>query len=143
MSVNSEIERIRGNIAASYTAAEEKGAMMPTEQDSDNLAATVASIKTGGAVESVNGQTGVVVLDADDVGAIPNTAGAVGTEQLANYNITSIKLADQSVTADKIAPGAVTPEGIGAAPMYYYGTTDIEAGSASTEPEGSLHFVIE
>ena len=61
MSVNSEIERIRGNIAASYTAAEEKGAMMPTEQDSDNLAATIASIKTGGAVESVNGQTGEVV----------------------------------------------------------------------------------
>ena len=24
-----------------------------------------------------------------------------------------------------------------------YGTEDIEAGSASTEPEGSLHFVIE
>ena len=30
--------------------------------------------------------------------------------------------------------GALTPQ---------YGTEDIEAGSASTEPEGSLHFVIE
>lgn len=31
----------------------------------------------------------------------------------------------------------------GFAPMYTYGTEEIEAGSASTEPEGSLHFVIE
>ena len=29
------------------------------------------------------------------------------------------------------------------APMYTYGTEEIEAGSPSTEPEGSLHFVIE
>ena len=28
-------------------------------------------------------------------------------------------------------------------PAITYGTDDIEAGSASTEPEGSLHFVIE
>ena len=31
----------------------------------------------------------------------------------------------------------------GVAPMYTYGIEDIEAGSASSEPEGSLHFVIE
>ena len=30
---------------------------------------------------------------------------------------------------------------LGAAPAYTYGTTDIQAGSASTEPEGTLHFV--
>lgn len=29
------------------------------------------------------------------------------------------------------------------APMYTYGTQDIEAGTASTEPEGTLHFVYE
>lgn len=38
---------------------------------------------------------------------------------------------------------AVTPECIGAAPAYIYGIEEIEAGSPSTEPEGSLHFVIE
>lgn len=35
------------------------------------------------------------------------------------------------------------PEDIGAAPQYTYGTEDIEAGSTSTEPNGTLHFVIE
>ena len=29
------------------------------------------------------------------------------------------------------------------APAHTYGTTDIEAGSASTEPNGTLHLVIE
>lgn len=43
---------------------------------------------------------------------------------------------DYIPTSEKGAVGGV-------APMYTYGTEDIEAGSASTEPEGSLHFVIE
>ena len=33
-------------------------------------------------VASVNGQTGAVVLDADDVGAIPDPAGAVAGDHL-------------------------------------------------------------
>lgn len=36
-----------------------------------------------------------------------------------------------------------TPADIGAAPAYTYGTTDIEAGSASPYETGHLHFVIE
>lgn len=36
-----------------------------------------------------------------------------------------------------------TAEDLSVAPAYTYGTEEIEAGSASTEPEGSLHFVIE
>ena len=31
----------------------------------------------------------------------------------------------------------------GKAPAYTYGTKDIEAGSASTEPEGTIHYVYE
>ena len=34
-------------------------------------------------------------------------------------------------------------ENLGAAPAHTYGTADIEAGSASTEPNGTLHLVIE
>ena len=34
------------------------------------------TVSGGGAVDSVNGQTGVVVLDADDVGALPDTTTA-------------------------------------------------------------------
>lgn len=44
MSVQSEIERIRANIVNAYTALTEKGAEMPAEQNSDNLAETVKTI---------------------------------------------------------------------------------------------------
>ena len=36
-----------------------------------------------------------------------------------------------------------TPADIGAAPAYTYGTEDIEAGTASPHPTGTLHFVYE
>ncbi len=48
MSIKSEAERIQANIAAAYTAASAKGATMPAEQNSDNLAEAVESIPTGG-----------------------------------------------------------------------------------------------
>ena len=48
MSVATQIERIKTNIANTYTAAQAKGATMPQTQNSDNLAACVQSITTGG-----------------------------------------------------------------------------------------------
>ena len=44
MSVASEINRIKSNIADAYTEAEAKGATMPATENSANLADTVASI---------------------------------------------------------------------------------------------------
>lgn len=47
MSIQSEIDRIKNNVAAAYTAMEEQGATMPEEQNSDNMASTVLSIPKG------------------------------------------------------------------------------------------------
>ena len=44
MGIESEINRISNNIAETYSVAEELGATMPSEQNSDNLATTVSSI---------------------------------------------------------------------------------------------------
>lgn len=44
MSISSEISRIEGNIADSYTAAAAKGAAMPETQNSANLPRTIQSI---------------------------------------------------------------------------------------------------
>lgn len=67
----------------------------------------------GGSVDSVNGQTGVVVLDADDVGALPDTttaadlgayvkpSGGIPKTDLASAVQTSLGLAD---TALQTAP---------------------------------------
>ena len=50
MSIQSEIERISGNIGDAYSACNDKGATMPTaeNQNSANLADTISSIPAGG-----------------------------------------------------------------------------------------------
>lgn len=48
MSVQSEIDRINGNVASTYTALSEMGATMPETQNSDNLPGTVRTVPTGG-----------------------------------------------------------------------------------------------
>lgn len=50
MSVQSQINRIKSNLAAAYTAAQSKGATIPSQQNSANLAAAISSITGGGAV---------------------------------------------------------------------------------------------
>ena len=46
MSIQSEIDRIENNIAATYAELEEQGADMPSARNSTNLAATAATTKT-------------------------------------------------------------------------------------------------
>lgn len=48
MSIETEITRIKTNIASAYTKAEEKGATLPEVQNSANLPATIESITGGG-----------------------------------------------------------------------------------------------
>lgn len=48
MSIQSEINRINTNIASAYDKCEEKGATMPDNENSANLADTIDSIPTGG-----------------------------------------------------------------------------------------------
>lgn len=51
MSISQEIQRIKTNIANAYTQANEKGATLPEQQNSANLASTIESIQTGGSAE--------------------------------------------------------------------------------------------
>lgn len=47
MSINSEIQRIKTNIASIYTSADNMGAFLPQTQNADNLSSTIASISGG------------------------------------------------------------------------------------------------
>ena len=58
---------------------------------------------------------------------------------MANKQLKSLKL--HGLDDTYVIPSK--PEDLGAAPAYTYGTEDIEVGSESTQPNGSLHFVIE
>ena len=64
MSIQSEIDRIRENISASYAAVEEKGGAAPELQSSGNLPGAIRSIETGAKLPS--GTAGQVIgFDAD------------------------------------------------------------------------------
>lgn len=57
MTIAEQITRIKNNIASAYTSAESKGATMPAEQNSENLAITIDSITVGGGSSSKYGAT--------------------------------------------------------------------------------------
>jgi len=66
MSVADQINRIKTNIANTYTAAQSKGATMPQTQNSDNLVTCVQSITTGGGGGTQFGLTAEQVLGTVD-----------------------------------------------------------------------------
>lgn len=84
-----------------------------TKASGSDYDATWQTPSAGGSVDSVNGQTGTVVLDADDVGALPDTttaadlgayvkpSGGIPKEDLASAVQTSLGKAD---TALQTAP---------------------------------------
>lgn len=73
MSVADQINRIKTNIASTYTAAQAKGATMPQTQNSDNLAACVQSITTGGGGTQFGLAISDVLGTVDDTGAVSRT----------------------------------------------------------------------
>lgn len=69
MSIQTEIDRIKGNIASAYTAASGKGATLPAVQNSANLAGCIDTITGGGGGEPVNKKKLGVTID-DFVGDV-------------------------------------------------------------------------
>lgn len=55
MSIQSQINRIKGNVAAAYAAAQGKGATIPSQQNSANLAAAISSITGGAGIVTFSG----------------------------------------------------------------------------------------
>lgn len=68
MSVASEINRIKSNIADAYTEAEAKGATMPATENSANLADTIATISGGGGIPIDEDSLKPLVFGIDNVG---------------------------------------------------------------------------
>ena len=119
MSVADQINRIKTNIANTYTAAQAKGATMPQTQNSDNLAACVQSITTGG-----GGATWSDPHQVDSAGRL--TLGNTGVANFAgirtiadkalwrcnksNPNVTSALFPDLEVVEDATADIATSED---------------------------------
>ena len=104
MSVASEIERIKGNIASAYTAASGKGATMPDVQNSANLAGCIDTITGGGATDewqpNPNWWDIRKILDEDTrdykgkVGVILYNFNDVSDFQLSSSGMTAVATSD-------------------------------------------------
>lgn len=81
MSITSEIQRIQTNIANAYTQAEGKGATLPEQQNSANLASTISSISSS---EGLNIQHGIIPKAVDEDGYVTE-AQLVGLNTVPNY----------------------------------------------------------
>ena len=107
MSVAGQVKRIKTNIKASYTALEEKGATMPTDKNSDNLASTIANLEIGSSASDemlksiVEGSATDVVLP-DSITSIANALFQVSSSDLPTATINSI-IADEVTQVGKNA----------------------------------------
>ena len=88
MSITSEIERIKTNIANAYTELENKGATIPTEKNSNNLASTITTVTGGGGSGdvSINGKIEQKIVAS---GSVSKGDFVVATEQNKSNYITS------------------------------------------------------
>ena len=82
MTIASEIRRIKTNISNAYAEAEEKGATLPVERNSDNLASTISTIQGGGGdkvLAQISAPMASPLAEGDKVWIEKNTgsAGAV------------------------------------------------------------------
>lgn len=69
MSISDQITRIRTNIENAYAICSNKGATLPSEENSDNLAVTIDTITVGGGGDTVSAinKTGAAISQGDKV----------------------------------------------------------------------------
>lgn len=125
-----------------YTIDDEgyvKTEMLEEHLNADNPHQITASIVGAPTVEEMN--TAIANIEIPDV----NTAIANhNTDTSAHTDIrTAINTVQQTAETASSTATSVQTALADKAPKYYYGTDDITAGSVSSEPEGSLHFVYE
>lgn len=84
MSVTSEIQRIKTNIANAYTEIENKGVITTGTKNSDNLASTISAIQTGGTGGGSTITKGIIINECDNNG-YPTDISLVGMTSIPNY----------------------------------------------------------
>lgn len=122
MSIASEIQRIKNNIATAYTACSDKGATMPITQNSANLADTVSSIQQGVSMKSsdvnffdsdgtmLHSYTFAEALELSALSPLPERTGFVAQEW--NYTLSQIQSAVQNGCTVDVGCTYVTDDNI-------------------------------
>lgn len=86
MTIASEIQRIKTNIANAYDMAEAKGATMPATKNSDNLSLTIDTISGGGIEVDATNYSGSDITSSNKVWINPYNYAANNTRAIAPQN---------------------------------------------------------
>ena len=101
MSIASEIQQLQSNLSDSYTACQNKGATMPTDQNFDNLATCISTIQTGGGGSAVINPLTVTATTSSQT--ITASGGTDGYSPITVNAVTSS--IDNNITAGNIKDG--------------------------------------
>ena len=104
MSVQTEIDRINGNIAAAYTAAEELGADLPAKQNSGNLPETIRAIPTAEIVQETGSSETAIMSQAAVTRELNKQS-----EDIANKTSNVSNLGSRVSVLEKSSGGSVIP----------------------------------
>ena len=91
MSVASEINRIKTNISNAYTELKNKNATIPSVENSDNLASSIASITTGGGTI----EKGIIINKCDSNGYATDVS-VIGITSLPYFSFGSYNTTDNN-----------------------------------------------
>lgn len=108
MTIASEITRIKTNIENAYTALEAKGATMPSEKNSANLASTVSTINFVGIPREITSDGVFQIPTQSFIFSLPNNVKSIGSGSLQNafYNCKVLTAVDLS-NITSIAPAGL------------------------------------
>ena len=108
MSIASEIARIKGNIAAAYAAAADKGATLPDVQNSANLPATIQGIPSGTDTSDATATAGDILSGKTAYIASGKATGNIASKAAAAYTPGT---QNQTIAAGQYLAGAQTIKG--------------------------------
>lgn len=141
MSIQSEIDRIENNIAATYAELEEQGATMPSARNSTNLAATAATTKTvkyiaqtltaaekEQARENINAAGRFYGVCSTEAGTVAKTVIVDDSFSL----VAGVQITVKFTNANSASSPTLNVNGTGAKPIYRYGTTVVSTGTTTT-----------
>lgn len=142
MSIQSEIDRIENNIAATYAELEEQGATMPSARNSTNLAATAATTKTVKYIAQTltaaeKEQARENINAAGHFYGVCSTAASTAAKEVTVDSsfalVTGAQVTVKFTNANSASSApTLNVNGTGAKPLYRYGTTALSTGTTTT-----------
>ena len=137
MTIASEIQRIKTNIANAYTACDNKGATMPTTQNSANLANCINSIQGGGGGNIESSKTFTVDANTSTISTISPSTGYDGMAEVTadlSYIETHLSSINGSGTVPIIVPTGTYPiTANGTYDITNYANVEVEVESQSEQ----------